>query len=378
MIKVKRKKRWYVIGGIVLLLVAFRMILPSIVLKYANNSLTEINGYYGHVNDIDISLYRGAYQLNGFYLNKLDSATRKQTKFFTANKIDLSIEWPALFNGRIVGELKFFSPELIFTKNEAEIDQVAKDTSDFRKILRDFMPLKVNRFEAQNGSVRYLDKTTIPKVDISLTDTYVLAHNLTNATDQKAKLPSSLVAKAKCYDGSLSLNMKLNAMAKKPSFDLSGNIKQANLVKLNDFFIAYGKFDISRGTFNLYSEFAADKGRFKGYVKPFVKDLEVKGTEDKKDSFFQKIKETVIDVVGDVLENPKKDQVATKIPVEGSFGKTTVGTWHAIWEVLKNAFIEALLPSVDNEIDISSPSENGNKKIGLEKYKTSDNHQKQE
>jgi hypothetical protein len=92
-------------------------------------------------------------------------------------------------------------------------------------------------------------------------------------------------------------------------------------------------------------------------VKPIIKDLQVKGTEDKNDKFLQKAKETVIDVAADILKNPKKKQIATKIPVEGSFHNTSVDTMEAVWEVLKNAFIEALLPSVDNEIDISSASE---------------------
>lgn len=151
----------------------------------------------------------------------------------------------------------------------------------------------------------------------------------------------------------------------------------------------------------LYSEFAADNGKFKGYVKPIIKNLEVRGPEDKDDKFLQKAKESVIGVAADILKNPKKKQIASKITVEGSFHNTSIDVMGAVWEVLKNAFIEALLPSVDNEINISSPSEvSGDekkkgffkrlfsgkdkkdeedkeekevekKKTGLEKYKTS-------
>ncbi len=345
------------VGSIILLLVLFRLLLPTIVLRYANNRLASMNGYYGQVQDIDIALYRGAYQLNSIYINKVDSANKDQTEFFSAKTIDLSIEWRALFEGSVVGELELISPKLIFTKDKAEIGQVAKDTNDFRKVLKNFMPLKVNRFEVQHGSIHYVDGTTSPKVDVYMRDTYILARNLKNTADKKQKLPSTVIARANAYGGSLSFDIKLNPLADDPTFDLTAELKSADLVKLNNFFIAYGKFDISKGTLGLYSEFAADKGSFKGYVKPIIKNLNVKGIEDKNDKFLQKAKETVIDAAAAILKNPKKKQIASKISVEGHFDQTSVGILGAIWEVLKNAFIEALLPSVDNEIDISSPSD---------------------
>jgi hypothetical protein len=350
----KKKRRYIIWGSIILLVVILRLLLPTIVLRYANNSLAKMNGYYGHVNDIDIDLYRGAYILDSIYINKVDSPSKAQTEFFSSKKVDLSIEWKSLLKGKLVGELEFLSPKLIFTKDKTELGQVAKDTNDFRKVLKDFMPLKINRFLVIHGSIHYLDKTKSPKVDISLKETYILAQNLKNTSDKKEKLPSDVIARASAYGGSLSLKMKLDALADKPTFDLSAEIKHANLVQLNDFFKAYGKFDISKGTFGLYSEFAAIDGKFKGYVKPIIKDLEVKGLEDRKDNFFQKAKESVIDVAANILKNHKKDQLATKIPIEGTFENPNVDNWEAIWEVLKNAFIEALMPSIDNEIDLNS------------------------
>lgn len=353
----KWKTAYSVIAGIVVLLIVLRLLLPTFVLRYANRTLANLDGYYGQVADIDIALYRGAYQLDGLYLNKVDSASGDQTRFFAVKEIDLSIEWRSLFRGAIVGELLFDSPELIFTKEKAEIGTVAKDTNDFRQLLKDFMPLRVNRFEVQNGSIHYTDSTSSPLVDISLKQAYILAENLKNTSRKDEKLPSTIRAQAHAYAGTLTLDMRMDALAEKATFDLTAEIKGANLPDLNDFFIAYGRFDISKGTFGLYSEFAADGGRYKGYVKPIVKDLEVVGLEDREDSFFQRAKEAIIGFVGKILENPKEEQVATRVPIEGSFGETDIFVWEAVWQVLKNAFIEALMPSVDNAIDINSPKE---------------------
>ena len=350
----KKKRRFIIWGGILVLILVIRAVLPSIVLHYANKTLADMKGYYGHVRSIDIDLYRGAYKLDSIYINKKDSANSRQTPFFSSRSIDLSIEWKALLDGSIVGELEFESPRLLFTKDKTEPGQVAKDTNDFRKILKKFMPLRINRFLVVHGEVRYIDHGASPKVDIALSDAYILATNLKNTVDKKEKLPSDVTVRAKVYEGNFSLKMKLDALSKRPAFDLNGQLNGCNLVLLNDFFKAYGKFDVSKGRFGLYTEFAAAHGKFKGYVKPIIKDLKVKGTEDRNDKFLQKAKETAIDVAGKILENKKKDQVATKVPVEGTFGNTSIDTWEAVGEVLKNAFIEALMPSVDNEIDLGS------------------------
>lgn len=351
------KRKHSVIVGIIVLLVAIRLLLPSFVLRYANRALAGLDGYYGQVADIDIALYRGAYQLDRLYINKVDSGSGEQARFFAVKRVDLAIEWRSLFRGALVGELAFDSPELIFTKEKAEIDAVAKDTNDFRQLLKDFMPLRVNRFEVLNGSIRYTDSTASPLVDISLENAQILAENLKNTNREDEKLPSTIRMNARAYGGSLALDMQLDALAEQPTFDLTAEIEGANLPDLNDFFIAYGRFDISKGTLGLYSEFASDSGRYKGYVKPIIKDLEVVGLEDREDSFFQRAKEAVIGLVGKILENPKEEQVATRVPIEGSFGETDVLVWEAVWQILKNAFIEALMPSVDNAININSPKE---------------------
>src|ERR1035437_2569132 len=271
------KKIYKILIGIAVLLIIIRLILPYVVLHYANKTLANMKGYYGHIDDIDLSIYRGAYIINDIYLNKLDSVSNKQTDFFKSKNIDLSIEWGALFHGSIVGELVFESPQLIFTKDKTDLSDVKKDTTDFRKLLKDFMPLKLNRFEVNNGDLHYTDNSATPKVDVSLKQTRILALNLRSVTDDKVELPSTVTAHASVYEGTLNFDMKLDALADNATFDLNAEIKNVNLVLLNDFLKAYGNFDVTRGNFGLYTEMAAKDGKFKGYVKPIIKDLKVVG-----------------------------------------------------------------------------------------------------
>jgi hypothetical protein len=350
-----RSRTFYIgIGSIVIVLIIFRLLLPAILLNYCNKSLSKMHGYYGHVQNIDVALYRGAYQVKEMYINKEDSSTKKQTPFFNVKMLDISLQWKALFHGRLVGELIFNSPKLIFTKDKTEISDVKKDTTSFKTVLKDFMPLKINRFEVNDGSIHYVDAGAKPAVDIFLQQARILAKNLTNVENNKIALPSTVTANATIYEGTLSLNMKMNPLAEETAFDLKAEIKNVNLAKLNDFLKAYGGFDVNKGNFGLYTEFAAKDGKYIGYVKPFIKDLKVLGPQDSGDNILQKAWEAVVGGAAGVLKNHKKQQVATKVPIEGEFGKTTTGVWDAIWELLRNAFIQALMPGIDNQINLNS------------------------
>jgi hypothetical protein len=362
-------KRWLkIVLGVLILLVVIRLILPYVVLRYANKTLAEMDGYYGHVEDIDIALIRGAYQIDSIYLNKVDSTTQKQTPFFSAAEIDLSIEWKALFKGSLVGEFVFERPRIDFTKDKVEPEDVRDDSSSFKKLKEDFMPLQVNRCEINDGEVRYQDPFSKPKVDIKLTRLYAVATNLRNSYDSSALLPATITANAEVYEGSLDFFMKLNPLADEPTFDMNADLQNTNLVLLNDFFQAYAKVDVNKGRFGMYTEVASKEGRFTGYVKPVIKDLDVLGKEDRDDNIFRKTWEAITGFAGEVFENQPKDQVATKIPFEGRLDNPQADVWETVINVLQNAFIRAIQPSIDHEITIASvETKKEDKKNFLEK-----------
>src|SRR5690606_38457217 len=94
------KKRGYqILFALLLVLIAFRLYLPTLVKNYVNKVLADLPGYYGHVEDIDIALIRGAYVINELYLNKVEAET--QIPFINLPKTDISIEWKSLLKGEI-------------------------------------------------------------------------------------------------------------------------------------------------------------------------------------------------------------------------------------------------------------------------------------
>jgi hypothetical protein len=366
--KKKRKRTWLIVLlSLVILLLIFRLILPHIVLNFVNKKLAALKEYYGHVDDIDIALIRGAYTINNIKIEKIDKETGKRdtTPFFTSPEIDLSVEWKSLFKGAIVGEIQVEHPVLNFVKGKHKKEDVKADTTDFKDLIRNLMPLTINHFDIHNGQMHYLDKYRKPVVDVAMTNIEVEADNISNVNDRNKVLPAAIVASANVYDGKFDLNVKYNVLEKKPTFDLNAKLSDVNMVKLNDFFKAYGNFDVKKGNFGLYTEFAARDGKFTGYVKPLIKGLDVVQFNKEEGNAGQILWESVVASVAEIFQNQKKDQLATKVPIEGKFDNPNAGLWTAINYVLRNAFVFALKPAVDNTINIGSVEEQPDEKKTL-------------
>lgn len=363
----KRKRRRRIIWlSIISALIIFRLLLPYIVLKYVNNKLENLEEYYGHVNDIDIHLYRGAYEIKDMRLlkrvEKKGKTGEKDTiPFFKTRSIDLSIEWKAIFKGAIVGEISVEEPVVNFVKEKHKGEDVKADTADFAQLIDDLMPITINRFDIHNGEVHYHDLEAKPKLDVVMKNINITATNLTNVTDSKELLPATLTARAEAYEGKFALNAKFNGLAKVPTFDMNVSLNGLNLVLLNDMLREYANFDVKKGTFNMYGEFAAKEGKFGGYVKPFLKDLDVVQWNKQEGDFKQILWESVVASAAEILQNQKKEQLATKLNMNGTFDKMHLNTWRAISFVLRNAFLNALKPSVDNSISINNLKEGGEK-----------------
>ncbi|RYU93139.1 DUF748 domain-containing protein [Emticicia agri] len=368
--KIPKKRRWLiVIGSIIVLLIALRLVLPYFVLKYVNRELSEMEQYYGHVEDIDLALIRGAYVINDIKIEKINNETKQHDTipFFKSPHIDLSVQWKSIFKGSVVGEIYVDDPVLNFVKGKHKGEDIKADTSDFSDLIRDLMPLKVNHFEINNGQIHYIDQNASPLVDVSMKKISAVAENLTNVNDSTKLLPGRIRATGEMYEGNFELNVNLDPLQKEPTFDLNARVTNVNMVLLNNFFKAYGKFDVNKGNFGLYSEFAAKDGAFNGYVKPLIKDLDIVEFNKEEGNLGQILWETIVGTVAELFTNQPKDQFATKIPIEGKFENPDVNLWTAISYVLRNAFVNALKPSVDNTISIGNVQAEPEKKTFLEK-----------
>jgi hypothetical protein len=205
--------------------------------------------------------------------------------------------------------------------------------------------------EIQNGTISFHDFTTRPRVTVSLTDLDALALNLNNASKQEERLPSTISATATSIGGGrLTLNMGINVLKEIPDMDLDMKFEQVSMPALNEFFMAYARVDVERGSFNLYSEVTIDSGIVAGYVKPIAVNVKIADLQNDKDKPLNLLWQSFVGLVTEVFENQKEDQFATRVPLEGNLNKVDTRVWPTIWNIFSNAFVKAFEKNTDNSV----------------------------
>lgn len=352
------KKAWIILAVLALALLAARLALTPLLLRFVNQKLDEIPDYQGHIENVDLHLIRGAYQVEGITLEK--KSGKVPVPFFKARQVDISVDWRALVKGSLVSEIEVLGPELNFVtappgsgpKAEREQGQTSIDESWVDKV-KDLAPFEINRFRIREGQVHFRDFHRRPKVDIHLDHLEAEATGLTNAQVSGKDLPAEFHATGRAMGhAKLQVDMKIAPLAEHPTFDVNAELTGLRLLELNDFFRAYAKVDVEGGRFDLFTEAAAADGRFKGYVKPMMKDLKILDLEDEEEGMLKMMWEAVVAGVSEVLENQPKGQTATQIPIEGKFSDPKAGIWPSVGFLLRNAFLQALRPSLSHSIEL--------------------------
>ena len=341
-----------IIFSIIAALIIFRLFLPLIVKNYVNKVLNRIPGYHGGVNDIDISLYRGAYVIHGLLLYK-DGNKKPMLDFPTT---DISIEWRALFHGRVVSEIEMIHPEFNYyiTANKLSAKETP-DQDDWTKALHKLVPIKINHFTVDDGKFLYADIMESPDINLVIQNISLSATNLGNVVDKSKALPSDVKINAVSFGaGKLGVTAKMNLLKKMPDMDVNISLKKSDVTALNTVSLASAGFDFEKGQFELYSEFAINNGYLKGYFKPMFHNIRIIDRLDKPNSsVLKRLWEGVVTFLGFVLKNKHKDSFATKIPVEGDLNDPDVNVWTLIKNIFRNGFIKPFSNEVDNDIQFS-------------------------
>ena len=350
-----KKKRYTVPIIIIALVIAFRVALPYIVKNYVNKVLADIPGYYGQVEDIDIALYRGAYVIEGLYLNKVNAGSK--VPFLDFEKTDISVEWKSIINGKIVSEIVMTNPKVIYVFEDQEGEEV--ETEAWTKALTDLVPIDVNHFQVIGGTVAFVQTDADPTIDLNLHDINLEANNLRNVIQKERVLPSEVKATAVSIgNGQLIMDGKMNLVKEIPDMDISFSLENANATALNSFTKYYAGIDFASGNFEVFGEIAIADGFLKGSIKPILENGKLIGKDD---TFLETLWEGFVGFFKFILKNQKNNTLATKIPIEGDLNNVGTKIWPTVSGIFKNAWISAFKEKVDDEIDFKDAEEGADK-----------------
>lgn len=343
-----KKKRYFIPITIIVLLIAFRIYLPTLIKNYVNKALADIPGYYGHVEDIDLSLITGAYTIKDLYLNKKTATS--EIPFLKFPETDISIEWKSLLKGEIVSEIEMHAPEVIYVfEDQEKTTSEEPDKEDWTKVLTELVPLDINNFQVYEGKLAFVQLQANPNIDLYINNLRLSAENLKNVKQADKVLPSPITATATSIgNGNLKLDGRINLIKEIPDMDIALSLQSADVTALNDFSNYYAGLDFEKGTMEVYTEFAIADGYLKGYVKPLLKNTKLIGKDD---GFLKTLWEGFVGVFKFLLKNQGTNTIATKAPIEGNLNNSKTKIWPTVFNIFKNGWISAFKEKVDEDIE---------------------------
>ena len=354
----RRRDKWLisiVVG--VALLVAIRAALPIVIRDYVNEQLQALENYDGHVEDVDLALWRGAYGIDNIRIVK--TGAERPVPFFSGDRIDLSVEWRSLLRGSLAAEAVFQNPSLNFVQGETEQQSQTGKGVDWTDRFEELFPFRFNTVTVHNCTITFLAPGINTADAIKATRVEGQVSNLTNVADSGKETFADFRASAEVLDGgSAEVSGSVDPLEQQPTFDVNLQVKDVKLPQVNPWLRQYIKADAEAGDFELYLEIAAADGKFQGYAKPVMQNVDIYSSEEPEENALKRIWEGLVDFAANVLENEEQDQIAARVPFTGTIENPETSILATIVSVLRNAFVSAFARSLEGSISVRNVREN--------------------
>jgi hypothetical protein len=347
-----RRWPWYLLLGVLAVLLAARIVAPYVVLAGLNRQLAVMPGYSGHVESVSLHLYRGAYQLNHLTLHT--NAGIAPGVSVSCRRIDIGVQWGPLLHGKLVASLSVLEP-IVVIQNQPAVATLAVAPSSARPAptwqqqVQSLFPIAIDVLQVSHGKLRYRDEQH--HLDLALGSITLGLTNLTNnarASSQGNRVASFKAEGSVIGGGELRFGGDIDPYATLPTFTLELALEHFDLTAINPLLINYEKIHINQGKANIFLELQSRQGKISGYLKPLFSDLSVFRSEDIERKGISALKEAVVGAVAEVFKNHPKDRFAGKIPLEGDITDPRSSVLSTIGSIFRNAFIQALQPGFDH------------------------------
>ncbi|WP_445940472.1 DUF748 domain-containing protein [Pseudomonas sp.] len=351
------KKRYriplWTLLSLAIALIALHIALPWLLRDYLNDKLANMGDYRGQISDIDLALWRGAYQINGLHIVKVNG--KVPVPLLEVPEIDLAVSWRALWESySVVAEVAFVRPQLTFVDGGNAADSQTGEGVDWRAQLKGLLPIHINEIRIQDGILAFRNFTAKPPVDLQASEINASILNLSNVSVVDNPRPASLQATAKVFEQApVQASANFDQLGQLDDFDLRLRITDIQLKQLNSFTRAYADFDFAAGQGDFVMELDARQGKLKGYAKPLLRDMEIFNWQQdvaaKDKSLLSGAWEALVGGSSWLLKNQRKDQFATRIDIDGDLKAYDVSRWQAFKAILRNAFVQAFNNRFDSQ-----------------------------
>lgn len=340
-----------IIAILAVLLIILQLTLPTVVRNYLNEQLADMGDYHGHVDDVGLHWWRGAYQIHGLVIEKKDDDT--PVPLVDAPFTEIAVSWKALWQEQaIVAEVTFNGLKISFVDNPGDDDQTGEGV-DWRDQLEKLLAITLDEVRVHDGRLAFRNFQSSPPVDVYVDNIEAQAFNLTNTREAQDRRSASFNGQGRLLGHApVEATAHFDPLVRMDNFDVQLRTTGVDLTQLNSFVEAYGRFDFKAGTGDLVTEVDVKNGEVSGYVKPLLKNVEVFDWKQdvKEKGVLQGVWEAIVGGTETVLKNQRKDQFATRIELSGNINDPNVSAFTALINILRNGFVQAFTPRFERAL----------------------------
>ncbi len=299
-----KNKKYIIVLSIIGLLLALKIALPPYILKKTNEYLANFSpNYYGHVEDMKISLLTVSADFENFDLRRKNA----KNNFLEAEDVKVTLAWRKLFDRRILIDINAHEVKANLYKTVFQTPKKVEETKEEESSFT----FKIDQLVIENSTLHYAQTANAPASQhLNFHDVNIYISNISPEHENsimKFKATSNLPPKA-----SLKLVGQARPFLTPMDWNMDIELKNFHLPSANGY-LKTVPLSFNRGQLDLVSEVKSVKGSLEGYLKPFFKDVDIVG--DKAD--FGSGKHLFVELFSAfgkfILKNPETNTIATKI-----------------------------------------------------------------
>jgi hypothetical protein len=340
------------VWGIFIFILLVRAVMPEFILRQTNRFLGSFSETYnGHIEDFDISLLHGAYQMEGFSLRLKQHPAEE---FVYVSVVDVSLAWRELFAGKINTDIEISNAKFIITNKIITAFSTApsKSRDESKAAAKKLFPVRVGRVDITDSIFEFADLLSIPEA--KRWRVTKIEGRLSNVTGTENNPVSLLSVRGNLFNSStVKVVSQLNLLKKPIVWDADIEIRDFNLPNANGWLKSKVPLTFTTGKLDLYSEIHSNKNSVEGYFKPFLRKVDLVSNPEVFTGFKQFAIEVSAATANLILRTAKDKVLATKILFSYENGDFKVNSSKAISEALKNGFSEKIPEGIDDEISLS-------------------------
>ena len=325
------------LGLLLALIVIIRIVLDPIAAHFTRKQLNESAEVSGDFESVHVTLLPPGYGIRR--LKIIEARGDWRHPLFYAEHARVTLDWRRLLHAELAARLRLDGPKMVLT---ATGGKGGKKIPDIGAALEKVIPARVDRVEVREGELLYRDVTAPRHPEFWLHDIELAAENLTTRKRLAGGRPATVSARATLgKSGTVTFFASADLFAAKPEFAGQLALRGWRVAELYDLEEPATKLQTPKGSLDLFVEFKARDGAISGGVKPVLRNVEVRPTED---GFGNRLKAWLADKGLRLFSDrvPERNAAATVIPIQGRLAQPDVQIWPTILGVVRNAFVEGI------------------------------------